>query len=343
MPASVIKEIDHINAALPRADRGRALRRHRDLRPGGARLLAAKAIPPASCASSTTRRWPSPTGRGNNRIDGFRNIVRDPRIALLFLIPGVGETLRVNGRAAISVDPELMRELRHQRQAAALRADRARRERLLPLLEGDRALEAVGRGDQDRPQEPALDRQHRRRTEQGQGSAARITTARRPSASRRSFTSSSGAVRRSTARSSRLRSAELRRPPARSSRRMCAGTGAVTFTGGLFLEIGTVTSRACRCSGGPAGARRAAVDAVADDRKAHLGAMHAQLMRAPGQRLEREPGECRRRGPSPSTSSPTAGRAGRASSTSRASRRAWPSAMSMRPSSAAGAPSTTAQ
>lgn len=49
-----------------------------------------------------------PDRPGNNRIDGMRNIVRDPRIALLFLIPGVGETLRVNGRAQISVDPELL-------------------------------------------------------------------------------------------------------------------------------------------------------------------------------------------------------------------------------------------
>jgi PPOX class probable FMN-dependent enzyme len=49
-----------------------------------------------------------PDRPGNNRIDGFRNILRDPRIALLFLIPGVGETLRVNGRASISIDPDLM-------------------------------------------------------------------------------------------------------------------------------------------------------------------------------------------------------------------------------------------
>ena len=49
-----------------------------------------------------------PDRPGNNRIDGFRNILRDPRIALLFLIPGVGETLRVNGRASITIDPELM-------------------------------------------------------------------------------------------------------------------------------------------------------------------------------------------------------------------------------------------
>ncbi|MFL5028818.1 MAG: pyridoxamine 5'-phosphate oxidase family protein [Xanthobacteraceae bacterium] len=48
-----------------------------------------------------------PDRRGNNRIDSLRNIVRDPRVALLFLIPGVGETLRIIGRAAISTDPEL--------------------------------------------------------------------------------------------------------------------------------------------------------------------------------------------------------------------------------------------
>jgi hypothetical protein len=49
-----------------------------------------------------------PDRPGNNRIDGFRNIMCNPHIALLFLIPGIGETLRVNGRAAISIDPELM-------------------------------------------------------------------------------------------------------------------------------------------------------------------------------------------------------------------------------------------
>ena len=49
-----------------------------------------------------------PERRGNNRIDSLRNIVADPRVALLFLIPGVGETLRVNGRATISVEPALL-------------------------------------------------------------------------------------------------------------------------------------------------------------------------------------------------------------------------------------------
>ncbi len=49
-----------------------------------------------------------PDRRGNNRIDSLRNVVRDPRIALLFLIPGSGSTLRVNGRALVSADPDLL-------------------------------------------------------------------------------------------------------------------------------------------------------------------------------------------------------------------------------------------
>src|ERR1700716_3546013 len=49
-----------------------------------------------------------PDRRGNNRIDTLRNILRDPRVALLFLIPGCGETIRVIGRAKISTDPALI-------------------------------------------------------------------------------------------------------------------------------------------------------------------------------------------------------------------------------------------
>jgi uncharacterized protein len=49
-----------------------------------------------------------PDRRGNNRVDSLRNIVRDPRTALLFLVPGSGTTLRVNGRAAVSTDSDLL-------------------------------------------------------------------------------------------------------------------------------------------------------------------------------------------------------------------------------------------
>jgi PPOX class probable FMN-dependent enzyme len=49
-----------------------------------------------------------PDRRGNNRVDSLRNIVRDPRAALLFLLPGIGTTLRVNGRAHLTTDPALL-------------------------------------------------------------------------------------------------------------------------------------------------------------------------------------------------------------------------------------------
>ncbi len=49
-----------------------------------------------------------PDRRGNNRVDSLLNVIADPRVALLFLVPGVGETLRVNGTARISVDPALL-------------------------------------------------------------------------------------------------------------------------------------------------------------------------------------------------------------------------------------------
>lgn len=50
-----------------------------------------------------------PDRRGNNRLDSLRNIVVDGRVALLFLVPGVTTTLRVNGTAELSTDDDLRR------------------------------------------------------------------------------------------------------------------------------------------------------------------------------------------------------------------------------------------
>jgi PPOX class probable FMN-dependent enzyme len=58
-----------------------------------------------------------PDRRGNNRVDSLRNIVRDPRVALLFLIPGAGSTLRVNGRARVSTDADLLASFRMEGKA----------------------------------------------------------------------------------------------------------------------------------------------------------------------------------------------------------------------------------
>jgi PPOX class probable FMN-dependent enzyme len=50
-----------------------------------------------------------PDRRGNNRLDSLKNLVEDPRIGLIFLVPGANETYRVNGRARVSADPALKR------------------------------------------------------------------------------------------------------------------------------------------------------------------------------------------------------------------------------------------
>jgi PPOX class probable FMN-dependent enzyme len=107
MPASIIKEIHHISGhyrtlieASPFVTIATAGPEGLDCSPKGDAPGFVRVLDDATLAI--------PDRPGNNRLDGFRNIVRDPRIALLFLIPGVGETLRVNGRASLSIDPELM-------------------------------------------------------------------------------------------------------------------------------------------------------------------------------------------------------------------------------------------
>ncbi len=49
-----------------------------------------------------------PDRRGNNRLDTLRNIVTDSTVAILFLIPGITEALRINGHATLTTDPTLL-------------------------------------------------------------------------------------------------------------------------------------------------------------------------------------------------------------------------------------------
>jgi uncharacterized protein len=107
MPAAVLKEIDHINDGYRKLIEAAPFVAVATAGPEGLDC-SPKGDAPGFVRILDEKTLAVPDRPGNNRIDGFRNIVRDPRIALLFLIPGVGETLRVNGRAAISVDPELM-------------------------------------------------------------------------------------------------------------------------------------------------------------------------------------------------------------------------------------------
>lgn len=52
-----------------------------------------------------------PDRPGNNRLDGLRNIVENPEVGLLFLVPGLRETLRINGPARLSTDPALLQPM----------------------------------------------------------------------------------------------------------------------------------------------------------------------------------------------------------------------------------------
>jgi PPOX class probable FMN-dependent enzyme len=104
---AVVKEIDHINGSYRQLIEAAPFVAIATCGPEGLDC-SPKGDPAGFVHILDDKTLAIPDRPGNNRIDGFRNILRDPRIALLFLIPGVGETLRVNGRASISIDPELM-------------------------------------------------------------------------------------------------------------------------------------------------------------------------------------------------------------------------------------------
>jgi PPOX class probable FMN-dependent enzyme len=70
--------------------------------------VSARCDPPGFVVVEDDKTLLIPDRRGNNRCDSLNNLIDDPRIALLFMIPGVGETLRVNGQAEICIDPELL-------------------------------------------------------------------------------------------------------------------------------------------------------------------------------------------------------------------------------------------
>ena len=106
VPTSILKEIDHITDDY---------RKLIDASPFA--ILATSGLEGLDCSPrgdprgfvrvADPKTLMIPDRRGNNRIDSLRNIVRDPRVALLFLTPGIGTTMRVNGRARLLAEPEL--------------------------------------------------------------------------------------------------------------------------------------------------------------------------------------------------------------------------------------------
>ena len=67
--------------------------------------------PPGFVAILDERTVLLPDRRGNNRTDSLRNILENPHVGLLFMIPGANETLRLNGRATLTADPERLERL----------------------------------------------------------------------------------------------------------------------------------------------------------------------------------------------------------------------------------------
>ena len=105
-PASLIKEIDHVDAnygALIAASPFFVLATNG---PDGLDCSPRGDLP-GFVTVSDAKTLLIPDRRGNNRLDSLKNILFDDRIGMLFLIPGYGETLRVNGTATLSTDPEL--------------------------------------------------------------------------------------------------------------------------------------------------------------------------------------------------------------------------------------------
>jgi uncharacterized protein len=103
---AIAKEIDHVNAhyrafieAAPFCALATSGADGLDCTPRG--------DPPGFVRVADEKTLLIPDRRGNNRVDTLRNLLQDPRISLMFMIPGCGEVIRINGRAVISVDPEL--------------------------------------------------------------------------------------------------------------------------------------------------------------------------------------------------------------------------------------------
>lgn len=113
VPTSIIKEVDHLTPL------------HREYVDASPFVLIASCGPggldcsprgdPAGFVRVVDERTLMiPDRRGNNRLDTIRNLVIDSRIALLFLVPGIGMTLRVNGTAVVTTDEGLCESFRFQ-------------------------------------------------------------------------------------------------------------------------------------------------------------------------------------------------------------------------------------
>ncbi|HKF72266.1 MAG TPA: pyridoxamine 5'-phosphate oxidase family protein [Stellaceae bacterium] len=106
--ASIVKEVDHVHPVYRKLIEASPFAILATSGPGGLDA-SPRGDGPGFVVVEGEKTLLLPDRRGNNRTDSLRNIIGDPRVALLFLIPGIGETLRVNGRATISIESTLLR------------------------------------------------------------------------------------------------------------------------------------------------------------------------------------------------------------------------------------------
>ena len=106
VPTSILKEIDHVSGDYARWIAASPLMILATSGPEGLDC-SPRGDPKGFVRIADPKTLMIPDRRGNNRIDSLRNIVRDPRVALLFLIPGINGTMRVNGRAELTTDTAL--------------------------------------------------------------------------------------------------------------------------------------------------------------------------------------------------------------------------------------------
>jgi uncharacterized protein len=106
VPTSILKEIGHVSADYARWIEASPLVILATSGPEGLDC-SPRGDPKGFVRIANPKTLMIPDRRGNNRIDSLRNILSDPRVALLFLIPGINGTMRVNGRAELSTDAAL--------------------------------------------------------------------------------------------------------------------------------------------------------------------------------------------------------------------------------------------
>ena len=133
-----------------RAPRATATSRRAEMRPG-------------SCSCWTSGRLVIPDRPGNRRLDNMQNILENPHVGLLFIVPGLEETLRVNGRAWITRDEEILGRMAVGTKRPHPRYRRRGRRVLHPLRQGLQALRPLGAVALAGPLGPALDRAGPRR------------------------------------------------------------------------------------------------------------------------------------------------------------------------------------